>query len=140
MKRIKDYYNWKTLEQWKYVIDNKSVGKKSMPGHELSEEELGQVVEFLIQDCIPISIFCSVKEDEKKIWSTPLWEKVFDFLDNKEMIRKDKRRMYFEDFSADEKKKIMRAQIYSIWIEEEADEDYVKLLPYLVSIENFKML
>lgn len=118
MKRIKDYYNWKTLEQWKFVIDNKSVEMKNVSGYQLSEKELGQAIDLLIQNYFPIAICCSIEEGMKKIWFTPLWEKIFNFLDNEQKIERNNMLVDFEELNTEERAKIMKAEIYSIWIED----------------------
>ena len=118
MKRIRDYYNWKTLEQWKFVIDNNYVEKKKISGYELSEKELGQAVDLLIKNCFPIAICCSVEEAIKKIWFTPFWKRIFNFLNNKQKIERNNKLIDFQELSEEERTKIMKAEIYSIWIED----------------------
>lgn len=116
MRRIKDYYNWKTLEQWKFVVDKKMVNLKPMSGGQLSEKELGQAIDLLLQDCFPIAIICNIKNDKKEIWATPIWNDVFSFLNMEKKIERNSVLISFEDMDVHEKRKIMDAQIFSIWL------------------------
>lgn len=116
MRRIKDYYNWKTLEQWKFVVDKKMVNLKPMSGGQLSEKELGQAIDLLLQDCFPIAIICNIKNDKKEIWATPLWNAIFCFLNAEQKIERKGISLSFGDMEEIERRKIMEAQISSIWL------------------------
>lgn len=117
MNRIKDYYNWKRLEQWKMVLDKGNVGWRYINPVEVNDAILEEAVMLLKNDCFPIAIVCCCKEDRcKEIMGTPLWNGIFSFLESRRCIKIGGHEVFFKDLNALERKKILDAQISSIWV------------------------
>lgn len=117
MKRINDNYNWKTMEHWKYVMDKNCVEWKEIIGEKVHEKEVNQAVQLLLQDCFPIAIICCIENGKKKIIGTPIWKEIFRFLNNERKIERNGKIILFKNLNEDEKRKLLDAQIHSIWID-----------------------
>lgn len=117
MYRIKDNYNWKRLEQWKTVLDQGEVDWRSMERTEVEDTVLEEAVMLLKKDCFPVAIVCCYKKDRRKeIIGTPLWNGIFSFLEGKRYIKTEGRKIFFQDMDAMEKKQILSAHIFAMWV------------------------
>lgn len=117
MYRIDDNYNWKTLEQWKYVVDIGNVAWEKYEETKVSDSVLEKALKLLADNCFPSAIVCCLMRDGKKVLLvTPLWEGIFSFLNNKRAVKIKGRMTYFDELKAIDKKVILNAEIFSIWV------------------------
>ena len=118
MHRICNIYDWKYLKHWFTALENgKAVCAGKQGIEESGDEELGNAVKLLLNDCFPISIICIYYEkSECRILLTPLWKSIFNFLKSKRSVKINDRIAYFNDFTDDEQNAILNALITAIWI------------------------
>lgn len=127
MYRTEDIYNWKRLEQWKYVIDEGVVEWYVTNEMPLDDSVFENAVNLLIHDCFPMAIVCCrTKRGGKKIFATPLWNNIFSFVDNQRQMKKDGQYIYFREMEAEEKSAILRAQIFSMWFKEDENNTMIR--------------
>lgn len=119
MYRIKDYYNWTRLEHWKSVLDKGSVGWQVLDPGEVEDAVLEKAIVLLKENCFPVAIVCCCKEDRsKEVLGTPLWNGIFSFLEDKRTIKTENGTICFKDMDDLEKRKILEAHIFAIWVKD----------------------
>ena len=117
MERIGDNYKWKKMEHWKYVVDKKYVEWKDITEEKINEKQLHQAIQLLLRDCFPIAIICCIEGKKKKIIGTSIWKSIFSFINNECKIEWNGVLISFDDMDEEEKRKLMEAQIFSVWID-----------------------
>lgn len=117
MYRIKDYYHWKKLSQWKFVLETGNVGwKKTVDGH-AEDAVLENALYLLINNCFPTAMICHcTQEDKKEILATPLWEGIFAFINNERQITHEDTHICFRDMKPEDQYAVLEAEIFSIWV------------------------
>lgn len=119
-RRIENYYHWKTLEQWKTVLESGMVQRRVIEEEAKENILLENAIEMLVNNCFPVAIVCyRNKERKKEIQMTPLWVEIFDFLEGRRYIRKENEEISFKDMENCEQKAILNAWIQSVWMTEE---------------------
>lgn len=84
---------------------------------EVEDTALEEAIMLLKSNCFPIAIVCCCKEDySREILGTPLWKGIFSFLEGKRCIRTNGRTIFFKEMEDKEKREILDAHIFSIWI------------------------
>lgn len=117
MHRIEDNYNWRRLEQWKTVLDKGNVKWRCVEQEEVEDTVLEEAVILLKKNCFPVAIVCCCKEDRsREILGTPLWNGIFSFLEDRRCINIGGRAIFFKDMDTTEKKQILSAHIFAIWV------------------------
>lgn len=118
MHRIKDYYGWDNLENWKTAVDHGAV-KIRKEQYQADDKILYQAIRMLLINCLPVSLICKdLGQDGLELLITPLWNGIFAFIYDKRKILYGNQRIVFSQMKQEEQKQILRANISTIWIKE----------------------
>ena len=114
--RIKNLYNWETVEEWKQAVDLKIVIQKRTE-EQLGEEEIEKLFRLILADCILIPIIC-VREGKSDflLWESREWEWIFGFIDNKKYLFRGGKKIKYEELPLKVQTLIKNAKALSIWI------------------------
>lgn len=120
MRRIENYYKWKTLKHWKVAVETGAVRVKIIEGAKHGDVSLEKAIDLLVHNCFPVIMICFRNEErQKEIWLTSLWLEIFDFLGNRRRIRRSGQEIAFVEMGADEQNAVLNAWIESIWMAED---------------------
>ena len=117
MEKIKNIYCWNHLNDW---IEAQRVGMVHVVESERNGEGLfegEQLINMIYENCFPQSFLCLRKGDENCLVLTREQKRVFDFFQNKALLKKkDGTQCLFSDYPAEFRNRILNAQVDSIWI------------------------
>lgn len=139
LRRVNDYYNWTKLSHWNDALIDGSVtwGQISDEKH-VRDIVLYSAVELLINNCYPISLICCYTYmNEKMLLYTPLWNDIIQFVNGKRSIFVNERNVFFQDFSEDERYAILNANVCSVWIAGDNNDDLSKISAMLTDLEGY---
>lgn len=125
MRRIKDYYHWTKLSHWNNALTNGSVtwGQVYCESH-VEDVMLYRAYELLVNNCYPFALICCHTHDDKKtIIYTPLWRAVIQFVNGKRNIAINEKKFFFKDLPDNARYAVLNADIQSIWIASDSDND-----------------
>ena len=117
MEKIRNIYCWNHLCDWieAQKVEMIHVVESERNGEGLFEWE--QLINMLYENCFPQSLLCFRKGEENYLILTREQKKIFDFFQNKALLKKkDGTQCLFFDYPAEFRNRILNAQVDSIWI------------------------
>lgn len=116
MRRLKNYYCWYTIRDW---LDAQAEGyvKLKQPDNGKSGCLVKKLLDMAGHDCMPLTIVCVRGKEGYYIESDDELYAFFNFLNDRESLTENGRKLFFSDFDLEKRANILNAQIHSIWID-----------------------
>lgn len=129
MRRIKDYYHWTKLSHWNDALaDGSVIWGQIYYDDQVEDAMIYRAIELLIDNCYPYSLICCHKNDSERVLVyTPLWKDIIQFVNGKRSIIMNEKQVFFKDLSESERHAVLNADIQSIWIANDNDDDLPEL-------------
>lgn len=123
MKKIRNIFCWKSLKEWILAYEEGYVCVKEYNRDIHDFFSCNQLLWMAENNCYPRSILCLKRNETYYILLTCEETDLFQFLSGKIRLELNGKNRYFSEIPAEQKRKIMGAQVNSVWID--ADDDFL---------------
>ncbi len=122
MERIKNIYCWDSLRDW-YDAQNMGIVHIKAIQEKGGMFEWKQLLHMMYADCFPQCFLCLRKNNENYLLLTKEQGDMIDFISDRMPIQQEGTSCFFSEFPAEYRSKVLNAQVDSIWIRLDENEN-----------------